>query len=339
MKIITLEEHISLETLTQALAKYPSEDSVRTSCAGSPDLPYFPDMKLYGDMETRLADMDQYGITKQILSAPVCTGLLPKEEAAAVVRDANDELAQTVKMYPDRFGAFAVLPWSDPEAAARELERAVSKLGFQGAILAGRPTGKEEFLDDKQFAPVLEAAEAFAAPIYIHPAAPATTVQKCYYDGLGDRLSARLSLYGWGWHHEAGIQVLRMILSGAFERFPRLQLIAGHWGEMVPFFLSRLDQALPQAVTKLNRSITDTFRQNVYVTPSGIFDYPQLKFCMEVLGADRIIHSVDCPFISNEDAKPFLENAPISDEEKEKIAHGNAESLFNLCANPCANSL
>lgn len=330
MKIIALEEHIPLKTLTQALAKYPSEDAVRTNCAGSPDLPYFPDMELYGDIETRLVDMDQYGITKQILSAPVCAGLLPKEEAAAVVSDANNELAQTVKMYPDRFGAFAVLPWSAPEAAARELERAVNELGFQGAILAGRPTGKEEFLDDKQFAPVLEAAEALEAPIYIHPAAPMTTVQKCYYDGLGDQLSARFSLYGWGWHHEAGIQVLRMILSGKFERFPKLQLIAGHWGEMIPFFLSRLDQAMPQTVTKLERSITDTFRQNIYVTPSGIFDYPQLKFCIEVLGAERIIHSVDFPFISNKDAKPFIENAPISDKDKEKIAHCNAENLFKM---------
>lgn len=330
MKIIALEEHIPLKTLTQALAKYPSEDAVRTNCAGSPDLPYFPDMKLYGDIEMRLADMNRYGIAKQILSAPVCSGLLPEKEAAAVVSEANNELSQTVKMYPDRFGAFAVLPWSSPKAAAQELERAVNELGFQGAILAGRPTGKEAFLDDRQFAPVLEAAEALEVPIYIHPAAPMTAVQKCYYDGLGDQLSARLSLYGWGWHHEAGIQVLRMILSGAFEKFPKLQLIAGHWGEMVPFFLSRLDQALPQTVTKLTRSITDTFRRNVYVTPSGIFDYPQLKFCMDMLGADRIIHSVDFPFISNQDAKPFIQNAPIGDEDKEKIAHCNAEKLFKI---------
>ena len=330
MKMITLEEHIPLKTLNQALAKYPSEDAIRTACAGSPDLPYFPDMKLYGNIEVRLADMDKYGITKQILSAPVCSGLLPKAEAAAVVSDANDELIEIVKMHPDRFGAFAVLPWSDPVAAAKELERAMTELGFQGAILAGRPTGKEKFLDDKQFTPILEAAEALGAPIYIHPVAPMTSVQKCYYDGLGDQLSARLSLYGWGWHHETGIQVLRMILSGVFEKFPKLQLIAGHWGEMVPFFLSRLDQALPQSVTKLDRTITDTFKQNVYVTPSGIFDYPQLKFCVEVLGADRIIHSVDFPFIGNEGAKPFIENAPISEAEKEMIAHSNAEKLFHL---------
>lgn len=178
--------------------------------------------------------------------------------------------------------------------------------------------------------PILEAAEALHAPIYVHPAAPMTSVQKCYYDGLGAQLSARLSLYGWGWHHEAGIQVLRMILSGAFEKFPKLQLIAGHWGEMIPFFLSRLDQALPQSVTKLSRTVTDTFRNNVYITPSGIFDYPQLQFCTEVLGADRILHSVDFPFIGNESARSFIENAPITNEYKEKIAHTNAEFALNL---------
>lgn len=328
MKLITLEEHIPLKTLSRALAHYPSEDAERTSCAGSPGLPYFPDMTLYCDIGARLSDMDKNGITKQILSAPVCSGLLPKREASSIVREANDELAQIIKPHPDRFGAFAVLPWSDPDGAAKELERAVTKLGFQGAILAGRPTGQDIFLDNKQFLPILEAAEALNTPIYIHPAAPMTSVQKCYYDGLGEQLSARLSLYGWGWHHESGIQLLRTILSGTFDKFPKLQLIAGHWGEMVPFFLSRLDQALPQSVTKLSCSITDTFRRNIFVTPSGIFDYPQLKFCIEVLGSDRILHSVDFPFIDNAGAKEFIENAPVSEDEKRQISYLNAEKLL-----------
>lgn len=329
MKIITIEEHIPLKTIGKALSKYPSQDLMRTSAASSPDLPYFPDSELYGNIEKRIDDMNKNGITKQILSAPVCSQLLPPIESMAV-SDANDELADTVNKHPDRFGAFALLPWSNPESAAKELERAMTKLGFQGAVLAGRASGKEEFLDAKHFYPILEAAENLNAPIYIHPAPPLAKIQELYYDGLGDRLSARLSLYGWGWHNEAGIQVLRMILSGVFDRFPKLQVIAGHWGEMVPFFLSRLDQSMPQTVTKLNRTVTETFKQNVYVTPSGIFDYPQLKFCVEVLGADRIIHSVDCPFISNEGAKSFIDNAPISEDDKEKIAHLNAENLFKI---------
>lgn len=329
MKIITIEEHIPLKTLGRALAKYPSEDAVRTSAAGAPELPYYPDAELYGNIEQRIENMDKHGITKQILSAPVCTQLLPASEAS-VVSDANDELAETVKGHPDRFGAFATLPWKNVKASVRELERVITKLGFCGVILAGRASGGDAFLDDRAFLPILEAAESLNAPIYIHPAPPMTSVQKCYYDGLGDRLSARLSLYGWGWHNEAGVQVLRLILSGVFERFPKLQVIAGHWGEMVPFFLSRLDQALPRSVTKLERTITETFRENIYVTPSGIFDYPQLRFCMDVLGADRIIHSVDYPFILNDGARRFIENAPITESEKQLIAYKNAEKLFGI---------
>lgn len=329
MKIITIEEHIPLKTLGTALAKYPSEDATRTSIATSPELPYFPDSELYGNIEKRIEDMNKHGITRQILSAPVCTQLLPKSESE-IVSEANNELYDIVSKYPDRFGAFAILPWSDPEVAAKELERAITKLNFQGIVLAGRASGNEKFLDAKEFTPVLEVAEELNASIYIHPAPPMTSVQKCYYDGLGDKLSARLSLYGWGWHNEAGIQVLRLILSGAFEKFPKLQIIAGHWGEMVPFFLSRLDQALPMSVTKLSKTITETFKDNVYITPSGIFDYPQLKFCIDVLGAERIIHSVDFPFISNNGAVPFIENAPVSNEEKELISYKNAEMLFRI---------
>ena len=315
----------------QAVAKYAAADAPYSAYASGAGLPYAPNRTIFADAgEQRIANMDKYGIDVQILSVASQSTLLPKEEAVPIVRETNDRMAQAISRHPNRFFGFAALPWSDPKGAARELERAVTKLGFKGAILSGRASAGKDFLDAPQFSPVLEAAEALDAPIYIHPAPPIRQVQEVYYAGLGDRLSARLSMYGWGWHNEAGIQILRMILSGAFERFPKLQLIGGHWGEMVPFFLSRLDQALPQSVTGLERTVTETFRQNVYITPSGIFDDPQLQFCLDVVGADRIIHSVDCPFLSNEGAKPFLENAPISREDKEKIAHQNAEKLFGI---------
>ncbi len=331
MRIITIEEHIPGSPLAEAVAKYAGADAPYSAYAPGPGLPYAPDPVIFGDVgEKRIADMDRHGISMQVLSVASQSALLPAEEANPIVQETNDRMAQAISRHPDRFAGFASLPWSDPEGAARELERAVTKLGFKGAILSGRASARKDFLDASQFTPVLEAAEALDAPIYIHPAPPIRQVQEVYYAGLGDQLSARLSMYGWGWHHEAGIQILRMILSGAFERFPKLQLIGGHWGEMVPFFLSRLDQALPQNVTGLERTITETFRQNVYITPSGIFDDPQLQFCIDVVGADRIIHSVDCPFLSNAGAKPFLENAPISQDDKEKIAHQNAEKLFRL---------
>lgn len=300
---------------------YENHHNRRTSCRRA-------DPELFGDLDKRrIEDMDKYGITMQILSCPAKSQLLLPGEAPAIVSETNDYICDVVKKHPDRYGAFALLPWSVPDAAVKETER-IKTMGFQGILLAGRASGGNEFLDDKRFLPILEACEALQLPIYVHPGASLNAVREPYYGGLGDEVSARLALHGWGWHNEAGIQILRTILSGAFDRFPKLQLIAGHWGEMLPFFLSRIDQSMPQTVTNLNRTVTETFRQNVYITPSGIFDYPQLKFCVEVLGADRIIHAVDCPFISNEGAKPFLENAPLSEEDKERIAFRNAERLF-----------
>lgn len=330
MKIITIEEHLSGAPINQYLAKYASEDAPYTAAAHAKGRPYEADPEVFADLDKRrIEDMDKHWITMQILSAPSKSQLLPASEAPGIVSETNDYIADVVKRHPDRYGAFALLPWSNPEEAAKEAE-CVMKMGFQGILLAGRASDGSEFLDDKRFMPILESCEVLGLPIYIHPGAPLKAVQKPYYSGPGDEVSARLSLHGWGWHNEAGIQILRTILAGRFDEFPKLQLIAGHWGEMLPFFLSRLDQSMPQSVTGLNRTISETFRQNVYVTPSGIFDYPQLKFCLEVLGADRIIHSVDCPFISNAGAKPFIENAPINDDEKKMITYRNAERLFCL---------
>lgn len=330
MKIITIEEHLIGAPIDFYIEKYSAKDAPYMAYAHCKGRPYEADAQLFGDLETcRINDMNKNGITMQILSCPAKSQLLPAGEAPAIVTDTNDFIWETVKKHPDRYGAFALLPWSNPKSAVAEAER-VKALGFHGILLSGRASSGDAFLDDKQYIPILEACAALNLPIYMHPAAPHKSVQKIYYDGLSDEVSARLSLHGWGWHNEAGIQILRTILAGRFDEFPTLRLIAGHWGEMIPFFLSRIDQSMPPSVTCLKRTVTDTFKQNIYVTPSGIFDYPQLKFCAEVLGADRIIHSVDCPFISNGGAAPFIENAPLNQHEKELIAYKNAEKLFNL---------
>ncbi len=330
MKIITIEEHVHLRRLGQALAEYYNEDSENAKNAGSKGLPYFPDFNLYSEdgISARIADMDRCGIDKQILSCPVQTQILDEKKAAGIVEEANNDLLAIIRKNKDRFGGFGLLPWSDVDASVKEIHR-LKTLGFDGVMLAGRPSMKAVFLDDKKFLPILSALEETNMPLYLHPAPPLKSVQEQYYGGLGEQLSARLSLYGWGWHNEVGVQCVRMILAGVFEKFPKLQVIAGHWGEFVPFFLSRLDQALPQKVTENKKTITETFRKHFYVTPSGIFDYAQLKFCIEVLGADRIIHSVDFPFIHNDEAKSFIENAPIGQKEKEQIAYKNAEQLFD----------
>ena len=296
------------------------------------DLPYFPDFKAYADIaDYRIADMDRHGIDMQILSCPAESGLLDGgPETQSLARAVNDKMASAVKAHPDRFGAFAALAWGDPVSAADELRRAVGELGMCGAMLAGRPDPGARFLDDPFYDPVLSAAEELGVPIYIHPGTPHPDVQKVYYDRLEQELSARLSVFAWGWHNEAGIQVLRMILSGCFERHPKLQIISGHWGEFVPYYLARLDQALPQKCTRLSRSITQTYKEHIYVTPSGIFDYPSLRFVIDTVGADRILHSVDFPLVTNDGARAFLEEAPISDAQKQMIAWDNAAKLLKL---------
>ncbi len=328
MKIIAIEEHIHLKTLNDELSKYYNEDSEYSKNAGGKGLPYFPDMELYTSTDyKRIEDMDKYGITKQILSSPVQTQILNEKEALKIVRQANDELVSIIRKNPTRFGGFGLLPWSNIEDCIKEVKR-IKQLKLEGIILAGRPSMEAIFLDDERYLKVLEEIAASNLPLYLHPAPPLKDIQEKYYSGLGERVSSRLSLYGWGWHNEVGVNAIRMILKGVFEKIPNLKIILGHWGEMVPFFLSRLDQALPKEVTHLSKTITETFKNNFYVTPSGIFDYPQLRFCIDVLGADRIIHSVDFPFIDNSNAQAFIANAKISDEEKRLIAYENAMNLF-----------
>lgn len=337
MKIISIEEHVSDAALAQACQK-----------AMSIEAPYYADWaqqskddpatrlasaatagKLTEDMgEKRLADMDANGIDMQILSYSNSPQLLAPAEAIPLTRAANDKLAAAVKAHPTRFGAFATLPWSDPQAAADELRRCIHTLGFQGAMLTGRPG--ETFLDDPRYMPVLAAAAELGVPLYTHPGVPLPVVQHAYYAGLKPDVSARFSLFGWGWHAEPGVQLVRMILSGLFDKLPDLQIIAGHWGEMVPFFLSRLDETLPTNVTGLSRTISETFIQQVHVTPSGMFNLPHLQFILQTIGADRVIYAVDYPYLTNVGAREFLENAPISNADKDKIAHRNAERLFNL---------
>jgi predicted TIM-barrel fold metal-dependent hydrolase len=272
--------------------------------------------------------MDEHGIDMQIVSYTSPAQLVPEEHAVTLTQAANNRLAQAISAHPSRLSGFAALPWQAPNAAVDELHRAVTELGLKGVLIAGRPG--EAFLDDPKYAPVLQKLTALRVPIYLHPFYPLPQVQQPYYGGLAPEVSAQFSLTGWGWHHEAGIHVLRLILSGVFERFPNLQVISGHWGEMVPFYLQRLADALPPTVTGLSATITETYRQHVWVTPSGMFHRPHFEFIREVIGLDRLIWSVDYPYATLDGTRKFLESLPITDEEAHQIAHRNAEKLFDL---------
>jgi len=277
---------------------------------------------------SRIAAMDQHGIDMQVVSYSRPAQLAPASQAVALTRAANDKLAASVHTNPKRFAAFATLPWQDPEAAAAELDRTVKQLGMVGTLLPGRPG--QTFLDDARYGPVLAKLNELKVPIYLHPGFPLPQVRELYYGGLDKEVGARLSMFGWGWHNEAGVQVIRMILSGQFDQFPNLQVISGHWGEMVPFYLQRMDDTIPQEATGLSRTITDTYKSHVYVTPSGMLNLPHFEFIYTVLGPDRILFAVDYPYLTLTGARQFMEHLAISQEDKEKIAHRNAESLLRL---------
>ena len=324
MKMIALEEHFQIAAIKKAVAKFfPGQNAFRL-------MVYDPsDAQLEDLGADRLQHMDAMGIDVQVLSY-TSAGLpaIPAAEAVPLAREINDQLATAIAAHPDRFAGFATLPTPDPEAAALELERAVSKLGLKGAMISGRTNGL--FLDDPAFRPILEAAVALDVPIYLHPSFPPKAVQDAYYAGLDPTVSASFATAGWGWHLETGTHALHMILAGVFDRYPSLQLILGHWGEMIPFYLARFDEALTPTAKHLQRPVADYFLQQMYTTPSGMFTLPPFLLTLQIMGADRIMYSVDYPYIAGEQARTFLEQAPISPADKEKIAHGNAEKVLKL---------
>jgi len=278
--------------------------------------------------EDRIKHMDAHGIQMQIVSYVSPAQLAPADQALPLTQAANNRLAGAIAANPARLSGFAVLPWQDPLAAAAELDRSVSELGLKGALIAGRPGAR--FLDDSKYAPVLQKLSDLRVPLYVHPFNPLPQVHQAYYSGFSPLVSAEFSLGAWGWHNEAGIHVLRLILSGAFEKFPGLQVISGHWGEMAPFYLERLDDVIPPQATGLSGTVSEIYRRHVWVTPSGMFGLPHFEFIHKVIGADRIIWSVDYPFLTLDGTPEFIEKLPVSQDDKEKIAHLNAEKLFSL---------
>jgi uncharacterized protein len=278
----------------------------------------------------RIAGMDAAGIDLQVLSL-TSPGVeqIAAPEAVAFAREANDHLAAAVQRHPDRFAGFAAVPTAAPDTAADELERTIRQYGFKGAVINGHIKGR--YLDDEFFWPILERAQALEVPLYLHPTPPPQPVIAASYTGnFPPEVTRGLASFAWGWHIETAIHVLRLILSGAFDRYPNLQVVIGHMGEALPFMLPRLDRSLPTQVTKLARPVGTYLRENIHYTFSG-FNYTAtfLDLLLQV-GVDRIMFSADYPWGSMEQARSFLDQLPVSTADKERIAHGNAERLLRI---------
>jgi len=275
----------------------------------------------------RLREMDEAGIDVQVIShAPPATQRLNPETAVELAIRANNRLHEAVGLHPSRFAGFATLPTPDPAAAADELERAVTTLGFKGAMVHGLTNGL--FIDDKRFWPIFERAQALDVPIYAHPAAPHDAVVAAYYQDYAAAYPSLLSA-GWGFTVETATQAIRLVLSGVFDAYPRLTFILGHMGESLPFSLHRIDEQLSRPGNQ-PVAFREVFSEHFYITTSGNFSTPALLCSIMELGVHRILFSVDWPFVENAPGTRWMETVPLCAEDKEKILSGNAKRLLRL---------
>jgi predicted TIM-barrel fold metal-dependent hydrolase len=279
----------------------------------------------------RLAAMDAAGIDISLLShtVPGAQGIIDPDVAAAAARDINDHLAATaLAPHPTRFAGLASVALHDPVAAGKELERAVTRLGFKGAMINGYTNVSDprggEYLDDPRLLPFWEAVAALGVPVYLHPR-PA--LDQRLYHGHAELIGAT-----WGFAPEAATHALRLIYSGLFDRFPSLTIVLGHLGETLPYFSWRIQHCFEfnPSDKRVQRRLQDYLCDNFYISTSGFFSDQALIGALLTIGADRILFAVDYPYEPIDPAAEWIERAPISESDRRKIAHLNARALFKL---------
>jgi predicted TIM-barrel fold metal-dependent hydrolase len=328
MRTVALEEHFSVPSIASRIDKDVLARRgyrPRTLPKGAPNpLELLPEIGA-----KRLKSMDDAGISVQVLSnSSPGPDLVPGQAGVDMARETNDFLAKAIASHPNRFAAFAALPLQTPDAAAVEFTRAVKELGFIGAMVHGTTEGR--FLDHSSFEPVLATAEKLDVPIYIHPHIPPEPVRQAYFSDLPPGPGRVLETAGWGWHSETAVHVLRMVIAGTLDRHPRLKLIIGHMGEMLPMMLARADKVFALDSGHLKRSVSRTILDQVWITTSGIFDEPPFLAALLTFGIDRIMFSVDYPYSPDAMGREFLERIALAPADMAKLAHGNADALLKL---------
>jgi predicted TIM-barrel fold metal-dependent hydrolase len=273
----------------------------------------------------RLKIMDQSGIDVALL-AMTSTGVqqFEADEAARIAQNGNDLLAEAIRRHPTRYAGLATIPVQDPARAVKEMERAITKLKFNGVMINSHTNG--EYLDEEKYWPILEAAAGLDAAIYIHPRAPGPAMREAYR-------RYQLEHAIWGYAVEVGLHAVKLMMSGVFDRWPNLRVVIGHMGENIPYALYRMDWMHSHFSfdrPKLQLTPGEYFKRNFWITTSGVNWLPALKFCIEVLGADRIMWAVDYPYQETVEATKWLDDAPISADDKAKLFHKNAEHVFRL---------
>ncbi|THY76469.1 hypothetical protein D6C87_03551 [Aureobasidium pullulans] len=320
--MITLEEHYLSQNVRKHLADTGRED------------PYaqFPKPlidKLTSLGSDRLEALDNGNVSLQVLSHS------PLNASPDECRATNDNLASAIKDQP-RYAAFALLPMASPSAAASELERCVKQHRFVGALINNHCNGT--FYDGESFRPVFAKAEELDVPIYIHPTFAADEWMPHYRGNFGEKAAIMMSIAAWGWHSETGLHVLRLWASGLFDEYPKLKIIIGHMGEMLPYQLDRIISTSASWAPDNKRGLEQVWKENFWITTSGMFSLAPLSCLLRMCERDRILYSVDYPFSGNEKGLKFIEEVEasgmVSKEELEMICFKNAEKL--LASSVCA---
>jgi len=280
--------------------------------------------------ERRIRDMDATGIAKQILSlTSPGVQVFDAPTAVALAASFNDQLAEAIRKRADRFAGLAAIAPQDPPAAAKELQRSVRSLGLKGAIINSHTRG--EYLDDPKFWEIFEAAESLGVPIYLHPTTPSPRM-------IGPFIDRGLDGAVFGFAVETSLHVLRIVVSGVFDRFPKLKIVIGHLGEGLPYWLFRIDFMHQRLVAnnryatakKLNKKPSEYLKDNFYVTTSGMAWQPPILYALSVLGPDRVMYAMDYPYQFVPEEVKVTDDLPISDADKKKLYQTNAERVFAL---------
>ncbi len=279
--------------------------------------------------EQRLAAMDAAGIDLFVLSQTSPGVQVEKDPGVAVrrAREANDYLHGQIQLRPDRYRGFAHLAMQDVRAAGDELERCVRDLGFLGALVNGNTGGV--YLDDERYLPFWDRVARLGVPVYIHPADPAVQPQV-----FADYPVMQGAV--WGWSVDNSSHFLRLLFSGLFDRFPELTVILGHMGETLPFYAWRIDSRYALlthlARHRLQKKPSDYFRSNLVITTTGVCQDSALQCALAELGEDRVLFSVDYPYEETRAAAAWIERAPLTEAQREKICFRNAERVLRLGA-------
>ena len=320
---IAVEEHYDLPPITAA-----GKNAFKQS--------YLDDVQdRLHNRDARLREMDAFGIGYSVMSLtePGIQGLVNASEAIELAKRANDHVYEYyISAYPTRFGGLAALPVQDPRAAAKELERAVKQLGFRGAMINGFTDTADEnhplYLDNEGCWSFWEVAETLEVPIFLHPRVPAPS-QRMALRGFDGVLGS-----AWGFGRETAEHAIRLILSGLFDRFPKLTVVLGHLGEGLTIALPRINHRLRhQSDTSHGRHRklpSEYLRQNFYLTTSGIFRTQALLNALLEVGADRILFAVDTPFEAAKEIATWFDSCSISETDRAKIGQSNAARLFGM---------